>query len=221
MIETTTSTAATTVDERSIVGLPVNGRNFIDFTVLTPGVVKDPSRGGDLSFGGQRGPANSLLIDGADSNNLFYAQATGRTGFRPYAFSQDAVQEFQVNSNSFPAEIGRASGGAINMITKSGSNQFHGSVFEFYRDKGMNANTFVNNRAGVKKNPYHFNQYGGSLGGPLRKDKIFFFVNYDEQKNNITQIIAPNSVPPAAIAARFMSACRAHCTNVWPNIRRV
>ena len=203
VIETTRTSTSTGVNARSVADLPINGRNFIDFTVLTPGVVKDPTRGGDLSFGGQRGPANSLLIDGADSNNLFFAQATGRTGFRPYAFSQDAVQEFQVNSNSFPAEIGRASGGVINMITKSGNNQLHGSVFEFYRDKGMNANTFVNNRASVKKNPYHYNQFGGSLGGPVKKDKVFFFINYDEQKNNITQIIAPNSAPPAAIAAQF------------------
>ena len=156
-------------------------------------MVKDQTRSGDLSFGGQRGPANSLLVDGADSNNLFYAQATGRTGFRPYAFSQDAVQEFQVNANSFPAEVGRASGGTINMITKSGTNQFHGSAFEFYRDKGMNANTFTNNRSGLAKSPYHFNQFGGSVGGPVKKDKIFFFANYDQQKNNSTQVMAPNT----------------------------
>ena len=198
VIETTRTATSTGVSARAVADLPVNGRNFIDFTALTPGVVKDPTRGGDLSFGGQRGPANSLLVDGADSNNLFYAQATGRTGFRPYAFSQDAVQEFQVNASSSPAEIGRASGGSINMITKSGTNQFHGSVFEFYRDKGMNANTFTNNRIGARKNPYHFNQFGASLGGPVKKDKVFFFINYDEQKNTSTQIIAPNSVPNAA-----------------------
>ena len=203
VVETSRTSTSTGVSARAVADLPVNGRNFIDFTVLTPGVVKDPTRGGDLSFGGQRGPANSLLVDGGDSNNLFYAQATGRTGFRPYAFSQDAVLEFQVNANSFPAEVGRASGGAINMITKSGTNQFHGSIFEFYRDKGMNANTFVNNRAGVKKSPYHFNQFGGSVGGPVKKDKIFFFLNYDEQKNQSTQIVAPNSLPTAAQLPTF------------------
>ena len=85
VIETTRTNTATTVSSRQILELPVNGRNFIDFTTLTPGVVKDPTRGGDLSFGGQRGPNNSVLIDGADSNNLFYGQATGRTGLRPYA----------------------------------------------------------------------------------------------------------------------------------------
>ncbi|HXJ40030.1 MAG TPA: TonB-dependent receptor, partial [Bryobacteraceae bacterium] len=210
VIETSRTSSSTGVSARSVADLPVNGRNFIDFTTLTPGVVKDPTRGGDLSFGGQRGPANSLLVDGADSNNLFYAQATGRTGFRPYAFSQDAVQEFQVNANSFPAEIGRASGGAINVITKSGTNQLHGSVFEFYRDRGMNANTFVNNRAGVRKSPYHFNQFGGSVGGPVRKDKVFFFLNYDEQKNQSTQIMAPNSLPSAALLPLFQQYLAAY-----------
>src|SRR6185295_18732437 len=117
IVEATRSSTSTSVSARAVADLPVNGRNFIDFTTLTPGVIKDPttSRAGDLSFAGQKGPANSLLVDGADSNNLFFAQATGRTGFRPYAFSQDAVQEFQVNANSSPAEVGRAGGGAINV----------------------------------------------------------------------------------------------------------
>ena len=203
VIETTTSSSSTTVDEQSILGLPVNGRNFIDFTVLTPGVVRDPTRGGDLSFGGQRGTNNSLLVDGADSNNLFYGQATGRTGFRPYAFSEDAVQEFQVNTNSFPAEVGRASGGVINVITRSGTNEFHGTAFEFFRDKGLNANTFVNNRAGAKKNPYHFNQFGGTLGGRAIRDKLFFFLSYDGQRNAQSQIVAPNIPVPANLLSVF------------------
>jgi len=203
VVETTRSNSSSTVTSRSITDLPVNGRNFIDFTVLTPGVVKDPTRGGDLAFGGQRGPNNALLVDGADSNNLFYGQATGRTGFRPYAFSQDAVQEFQVNANSFPAEVGRASGGVINMITRSGTNAFHGTAFEFYRDKGLNANTFINNRNGAKKNPYHFNQFGGTLGGPIAKDKLFFFVSYDGQKNKQSQIVAPNIAPPGGATGPF------------------
>jgi hypothetical protein len=198
IVETARTTASTGINSTAVANLPINGRNFLDFTILTPGVIKDPTRGGDLSFGGQRGPANSLMVDGADSNNLFYSQATGRTGLRPYAFSQDAVQEFQVNANSFPAEIGRASGGAINVVTRSGTNGFHGSAFEFYRDKGMNANTFTNNRIGAPKSPYHFNQFGGSLGGPIRKDKILFFINYDQQKNLSTQVMAPNTLPTPA-----------------------
>lgn len=203
VIEPTRTSTAANVGAQSITELPVNGRNFIDFTTLTPGVVRDPTRGGDLAIGGQRGPNNALLVDGADSNNLFYGQATGRTGFRPYAFSQDAVQEFQVNTNSFPAEIGRASGGVINVITKSGTNEFHGTAFEFYRDKGMNANTFVNNRNGARKNPYHFNQFGGTLGGKIIRDKLFFFVSYDGQRNQQTQLVTPVNLPPANLASAF------------------
>ena len=201
VVESTRSQSSTTVSEKAVANLPVNGRNFIDFTTLTPGVVKDPTRGGDLSFAGQRGPSNTLLVDGGDSNNLFYGQATGRTGFRPYAFSQDAVQEFQVSAGEYPAEIGRAGGGAINAVTKSGTNEFHGSAFEFYRDKGMNANTFTNNRAGIRKQPYHFNQFGGSVGGPVLKDKLFFFGNYDGQRNTQTQPIVPNTAPTGAALA--------------------
>ena len=97
LVETSRTAATTTVGQRQILELPVNGRNFLDFTLLTPGVVRDPTRSGDISFGGQRGTSNSLLVDGADSNNTFYGQSTGRTGTgrNPYSFSEDAVQEFR------------------------------------------------------------------------------------------------------------------------------
>ncbi len=199
VVETTRTQTATTVDQKSVADLPVNGRNFIDFTVLTPGVVKDPTRGGDLSFGGQRGPANSLLVDGGESNNAFFGQAVGRTGFRPYSFSQDAVLEFQVNASAYQAEVGRAGGGVINVITKSGTNQVHGSAFEFFRDKGLNANSFTNNRDGRTKPPYHFNQFGGSLGAPIVKDKLFFFGNYDGQRNTAPEIVVVNIPVPASL----------------------
>ncbi|MCU1262560.1 MAG: hypothetical protein JWO80_5445 [Bryobacterales bacterium] len=206
IVETGRSETATTVNEKAIFDLPVNGRNFINFTTLTPGVVTDPTRSGDLSFGGQRGPANSLLVDGGDSNSVFFGQAVGRTGFRPYAFSEDAVQEFQVSANDYPAEIGRAGGGVINVVTKSGTNQIHGSAFEFYRDKALNANTFTNNRgntdlgianSSLPKQPYHYNQFGGSVGGPIKKDKLFFFFNYDGQRNTNPQVVTTNIPVPA------------------------
>jgi outer membrane receptor protein involved in Fe transport len=201
VVETTRSSAAATVTEKAVANLPVNGRNFIDFTLLTPGVVRDVRGTGDLSFAGQRGTENSLLVDGADSNNLFFGEAEGRTGFRPYSFSEEAVQEFQVNTVGYPAEIGRAGGGVINLVTKSGTNAFHGSAFEFYRDKSLNANTFVNNRNGVRKQPYHFNQFGGTIGGPVKKDKLFFFFSYDGQRNVSNQVLAPNIAPTGAALA--------------------
>ncbi len=137
IIETSRSQVSSTITESSVQNLPVNGRNFIDFALLTPGVTRDV-RTGDISFAGQRGTLNSLVVDGADNNNTFFGQTVGRTGSgrAPYQFSQDAVKEFQVNSNSFSAEYGRAGGAVINVVTKSGTNDLHGSVFEFYRDQG-------------------------------------------------------------------------------------
>ena len=195
LIEATKSDVSSTVNERSIQNLPANGRNFIDFVLTTPGVVKDNFRVGDIVFAGQRGTLNSLVVDGGDNNNTFFGQALGRTGTgrAPYQFSQEAVKEFQVNSNAYSAEYGRAAGAVINVVTRSGSNDFHGSAFYYYRDKKLNAKDYSDAVAGRAKSPYHFDQFGASLGGPILKDRLFFFANYDGQRNQ-----TPNSVilPP-------------------------
>src|SRR5712692_5068759 len=193
LVETTRTALSTTVDSMSVATLPVNGRNFIEFVLLTPGVTRDP-RTGDISFGGQRGTLNSLTVDGADDNNTFFGQTSGRTGSgrAPYQFSQDAVQEFQVNSNGYSAEFGRAGGAVINVVTKSGTNNLHGTAFEFYRDRALNATDLINKIGSKPKSPYHFNQFGGTLGGPVMKDKIFFFFNYDGQRNTIPNIVTLN-----------------------------
>jgi outer membrane receptor protein involved in Fe transport len=193
VVEVARTHQASTVGERAVANLPVNGRNFIDFALTTPGVTRDV-RLGDISFAGQRGTLNSLVIDGADNNNTFFGQSLGRTGSgrAPYQFSQDAVLEFQVNRNAYSAEYGRAGGAVINVVTKSGSNEFHGSAFEFYRDKRLNANSYANKiTAPVReRSPYHFDQFGGSLGGPIVKDKAFFFASYDGQRNTIPNEIS-------------------------------
>ncbi|MCC7157582.1 MAG: TonB-dependent receptor [Bryobacterales bacterium] len=197
LVETTRSQTSTNVNERAVRDLPINGRNFLDFTLLTPGVVRDP-RGGDLSFGGQRGTANSLLVDGMDSNNLFFGQSAGRAGSgrNPYSFSQDAVQEFQVNANGYAAEIGRAGGGVINVVTKSGANDIHGTAFWFFRDRELNANTWINNQRRVPRQPYHYNQLGGTVGGKLVRDKVFYFLNYEAQRNlNPNPVFFPFAAP--------------------------
>jgi len=184
VIETTRSQVSSTVSETSIANLPVNGRNFIDFVLLTPGVTRDV-RTGDISFAGQRGTLNSLVVDGADNNNTFFGQTLGRAGSgrAPYQFSQEAVQEFQVNSNAYSAEYGRAGGAVVNVVTKSGTNVPHGSAFEFYRDKALNANDAINVLNNRAKSPYHYNQFGASFGGPLKRDRHFLFANYDGQRN--------------------------------------
>ena len=193
MIETSRSQVSSTITETSVQNLPVNGRNFIDFALLTPGVTRDV-RTGDISFAGQRGTLNSLVVDGADNNNTFFGQTVGRTGSgrAPYQFSQDAVKEFQVNSNSFSAEYGRAGGAVINVVTKSGTNDLRGSIFEFYRDKTLNANNAINELNNRPKSPYHYNQFGGTLGGPIRPNRDFFFFNYDGQRNTQPNVVFLN-----------------------------
>ena len=208
IIETTRSQVSSTVSETSIANLPVNGRNFIDFALLTPGVTRDV-RTGDISFAGQRGTLNSLVVDGADNNNTFFGQTLGRTGSgrAPYQFSQDAVQEFQVNSNAYSAEYGRAGGAVINVVTKSGTNTPHGSVFEFFRDKALNANDAINELNNRPKSPYHYNQFGASYGGPIQKDRHFLFANYDGQRNtqpnDVIVTVPPGTVLDPAGAAAF------------------
>ncbi len=194
MVETTRSAVSSTVNERAIQNLPVNGRNFLDFATLTPGVVRDPTRAGDLAVGGQKGTLNSLQVDGADNNNTFFGQSFGRTGTRPpYQFSEESVQEFQVNQNGFSAEFGRAGGAVINVVTKSGTNQWHGSAFEYFRDESLNSNTPILTARPAKRPKLQINQFGGTLGGPIKKDRAFFFAAFDGQRSNIPNIVdAPN-----------------------------
>jgi outer membrane receptor protein involved in Fe transport len=194
IVETSRSAVSSTVNERAIQNLPVNGRNFLDFATLTPSVVRDPTRAGDLAVGGQKGTLNSLQVDGVDNNNTFFGQSFGRTGTRPpYQFSEESVQEFQVNQNGFSAEFGRAGGAVINVVTKSGTNQWHGSAFEYFRDESLNSNTPILTARGAKRPKLQINQFGGTLGGPIKKDRAFFFAAFDGQRSNIPNVVdAPN-----------------------------
>ena len=194
VVETTRTSVSSVVNERAIQNLPVNGRNFLDFATLTPSVVRDPTRQGDLAVGGQKGTLNSLQVDGADNNNTFFGQSFGRTGTRPpYQFSEESVQEFQVNQNGFSAEFGRAGGAVINVVTKSGTNDWHGSAFEFFRDEALNSNTPVLTARGAKRPKSQINQFGGTFGGPIKRDRAFFFFAYDGQRSNIPNVVdAPN-----------------------------
>ena len=193
VIETTKTQVSSTVNEAAVRNLPVNGRNFINFALLTPGVTTDV-RTGDISFAGQRGTLNSLVVDGADNNNTFFGQTIGRTGSgrAPYQFSAAAVKEFQVNSNAYSAEYGRAGGAVINVVTRSGSNTPTGEVFEFLRDESLNAINLINKLQGRAKSIYHYNQFGGLFGGPIRRDRDFVFVNADAQRNTLPNLVFLN-----------------------------
>jgi hypothetical protein len=180
LVETQPVAISSLIDHRAIEELPLDGRRFTDLALLTPGVTQDPrgmtsGSNGDLAFGGIRGYQSSYLVDGADDNNAFFSQARGR--YRaPYQFSNEVVQEFRVSSNTYGAELGRAGGAVVNVVTKSGSNQVHGSGFFFFRDSSFGAtHPFLDFKPHGQQQ-----QFGFTLGGPIRRSKAFFFGGFDQ-----------------------------------------
>src|SRR6266851_3326259 len=198
LLESTRSQVSSAVDPRLVANLPLNGRNFLGFVFLTPGVTLAvaPGVGGiGPSIGGQRG-MNSYLLDGADNNQTFLGGPLGGlAGSDRYQLSQEAVQEFQVNTNAYSAELGRAGAGVVSVITKSGTNEIHGSLFWYFRDRALNATSLISKNLGQVKEPFHVHQFGGAVGGPIRKNKLFFFANYDGQRRtefNVTFLNLPS-----------------------------
>jgi len=180
LVDTQPAAISSLIDNRAIQELPLDGRRFTDLALLTPGVTQDPrgmtsNSNGDLAFGGIRGYQSSYLVDGADDNNAFFAQARGR--YRaPYQFSNEVVQEFRVSSNTYGSELGRAGGAVVNVVTKSGSNQLHGSGFFFFRDSGFGAtHPFLDFKPHGQQE-----QFGFTLGGPIRRSRAFFFGGFDQ-----------------------------------------
>ena len=205
-VEATRTSISSTVDERRVTNLPTNGRNFLDFATLAPGVIRDPTRAGDLAVGGQKGTLNSIQIDGASSDNTFFGQSSGRigSGRAPSQFSIDTVKEFQVNQNGFSAEYGRAAGAVINVVTKSGTNRFTGSAFEYFRDESLNARNPNLVAANRPRPPGQINQFGGTLGGPFKTDKAFFFAAYEGQRSDLPNPVILNSLPFAPASVRTL-----------------
>ena len=215
IVETTRTSVASTINDRAIQNLPVNGRNFLDFATLTPGVVREPTRSGDLTVGGQKGTLNSLQVDGADNNNTFFGQSFGRTGTRPpYQFSEESVQEFQINQNGFSAEFGRAGGAVINVVTKSGTNNWHGSAFEYFRDESLNSNTPILTARGAKRPKSQINQFGGTVGGPIKKNRAFFFGAFDGQRSTIPNVVDPPNFSAQSAAIQALLAPKLGTYNV-------
>jgi outer membrane receptor protein involved in Fe transport len=180
-IEPTRTEVSNVIETQQIQSLPISGRLFTDFALLSPGVTTgrislqstftDPSVT-RISFGGQRDLSNSVTVDGADTINTV-------TGSQRATPSQEAVSEFRVVNNSFGAEYGRALGGIVNIVTKSGTNDLHGSVYEYVENNAISAKSILT-QPGF--DTLRQNQFGGTLGGTLKKDKTFFFVNYEAQR---------------------------------------
>ncbi len=178
-VDITQSEPATRLPEEAVQDLPNNGRNFLNLTLLTPGVaiVQGPD-GDELSIGGQRGIHNNISVDGADFNNPFFGEQRG--GQRPaFTFNLDAVEEMVVVPQGANAEFGRSSGGFVNVITKSGTNQLHGSVHFFGKNDALSGTA---RHEGLERTPdFSQGQFGFTMGGPLIKDRAFFFTAYDQQ----------------------------------------
>ena len=191
LLQRETSSLTSVVTEQPVQDLPLNGRNVINLVQIQPGVnagspdaISSGQRPDDrrltstISANGQSDLYNNQLIDGMDNNE----REQGVIGVRP---SSDAIAEVKVDTNNFAAEIGRDAGAVVNVITKSGTNRFHGSAYEFFRNDVFDARDFFAKQGEVAKPAYHQNQFGGSIGGPIQKDKTFFFA--DAEDNRVIQ----------------------------------
>jgi Carboxypeptidase regulatory-like domain/TonB dependent receptor len=194
LMHTQDSAISTTIDQNAIDNLPINGRRWSNFALLTPGVVSNSDGFGLLSFRGISVLLNNSTVDGADNNQAYFSEERGRTR-ASYSVSQSAVQEFQVNASNYSAEYGRAAGGVINTVTKSGTNQFHGELFFYDRDNDFGAEnpyTLLTTQVAGSNNfityPYKpkdwRKQWGFGIGGPLLHDKLFWFYSYDQSQRN-------------------------------------
>ena len=194
VVEATKIENSTRLPDAAVSRLPNNGRNYLNLTLLTPNVaiVQGPD-GDELSIGGQKGIHNNVSVDGADFNNPFFGEQRG--GQRPpFTFNLDAVQEIVVTSSGANAEFGRSSGGFVNVVTKSGTNQLHGSLHYYGKDGALSGVAHHGTESLAPDFTQH--QFGFTVGGPIKHDRAFFFLAYDQQIYNDTKQTDPNRIDP-------------------------
>src|SRR5437868_14632788 len=195
-VETTSTVVGGTLTSETIANIPVNGRDYMKLIYLNPGIAGSPDQISDspgsfgtFSMNGSRGRANNFLLDGTDMNDGYRndpaINEAGVFGDPATILPIDAVAELRVLSN-YEAEYGRNSGAVVNIVTKSGSNNWHGSGLEYWRSSSVGGARNFFNTAGAQ-DPFHNNQFGGSLGGPIVKDHTFFYVDYDGQRESGAQ----------------------------------
>jgi Carboxypeptidase regulatory-like domain len=226
LLQPETNSLGQVVETRSVTELPLNGRNPLALVELVPGVVPQgqPSAGnsstgnpvganpfalGDFQVGGGMAGQSQILIDGVPTNGAYLNVVT-------VIPTQDAIEEFKVQTNNLGPEYGRFAGGVINLSTKSGTNALHGSAYEFIRNKVLNANDFFANADGIARPPFTQNQFGGNAGGPILKDKLFFFGSYEgfrQRKGSIFQTWVPTQ---AERGGDFSQVGSTHLSEVLP-----
>src|SRR5882724_4630494 len=180
VVDTEKTEVSQVVSTAAVENLPIAGRRWDAFVLLTPNVTTDGGTG-LVSYRGISGLYNQNSVDGANNNQAFFSESKGRTitGV-PYVYSLDSIQEFQVSSANYSAELGQAAGGVVNAVTKSGGNVVHGDLFYYLRYPTLNALDPIQKAAGNYTQPIHQQQqFGGSVGGPIIKDKLFYFLTYD------------------------------------------
>jgi hypothetical protein len=204
VVDTSRTDVSNVVGEAAIENLPINGRRWENFVLLSPGVTNDGNFG-LVSYRGISGLYNNNTIDGVDNNQAFFSEARGRTRVS-YTVSQAAIREFQVGVSNFSAEFGRAAGGTVNAVTKSGTNQLKGEGFYFIRDDKLQSLEPFAKAAGAKKPDERRQQFGGSIGGPLQHDRMFYFANFDQQLRTFPGFVRVSASNPDTF---YNSACSA------------
>jgi hypothetical protein len=222
LINVTSGSVGTVVDREFVANMPLNGRSFQSLIALTPGVVVTAATSaaqGQFSVNGQRADANYFMVDGVSANvgiSPSGAQNSSGTGsgiqtnaFGAYSnfVSVDAMQEFRIETSSFAPEYGRLPGGQISIVTRSGSNAFHGDVFEYYRDTKFDANNWFNNASGAPRPPDRSDDFGGVVGGPMLKNRVFFFASHEGQRLQVPQTVTAN-VPSLAARQNAVATMR-------------
>ena len=196
IIEVTNTASATTIQTEQLKNLPISGRDFKNLVLLTPETRIESERG-TLAISGQRGINTNVTVDGVDYNNSFFGGTVGGAeGRAPLAISQESIKEFTVITNGASVEFGRSGGGFVNVITKSGTNNLHGSGFFYWQPQELTAD-FAN---GQKPADQDKKQYGASLGGPILRDRVFFFGSYDRQDQTVTVPISSTVLDPDVFA---------------------
>ncbi len=189
-VETVNATLGQSVSSRALVNLPLNGRDVMDLALLQPGVTEsndDNAGAGNFSIAGGRTDSITYLLDGGINNDLLDNSQL----LNP---NPDSVAEFRLLTSNYSAEYGRNGGGIISVVTKSGTNRFHGSAFEFLRNTSFNANNYFNIVSGLPRDDLKRNQFGGTIGGPILKDRLFFFAAYQGQRQILNQPVFNNTV---------------------------
>jgi hypothetical protein len=183
-LDTDTTEVSQVISDAAVSNLPIAGRRWDTFVLLTPNVTTDGTSG-MVSYRGLSGLYNSNTVDGANNNQALFSEARGRAGSGTYVYSLDSIQEYQVTSSSYSAELGQAAGGVVNAVTKSGTNGIHGDVFYYLRYPTWNALDPLPKSQGIYTQPIRqWQQFGGSVSGPLIKDKLFGFFTYDGSRKD-------------------------------------